>query len=208
VYKSESKQIRWEKVPTFFHVIRKKLKSVSSTGDIEPPPVTPIYDKMDQADDYEPGDPRGLTEEERERLIRKKMAELRRRIWNDEIEQEAMRRLLEEERHEQEIRELEERLERDEEQERKEQEAKQRQKEKQERLQAHEEAINAGADPMSMFYQWTIKGKSYYRNAKGHVFEFKEGPMGEEDWIGLWFPETGFQAAPFPANEYVVYVDD
>jgi hypothetical protein len=168
-------------------------------------------------EDYEPGDPRALPEVERERLIQRKMAELRNRMREDEIEQEAMRRLVEEEeqerldamRHlaeeeeqerleimrlqaeEQEIREFEEYLEEDERQER---EAKERLLEQQ--------RVTPETDPAIIFYQWTINGKNFYRNAKGHVFKFKEGLMNEDDWLGIWFPETGFVEAPFPIDEY------
>ena len=157
-------------------------------------------------EDYEPGDPRALPEEEREaereRQIQKKMAELRKRTWENEIEQEARRRLAqeeqeeqEEERHEQLVRELEERLEEDERQERQE-------REEREKL-LEQQRVTPETDPTIIFYQWTINGKNFYRNAKGHVFKFKEGLMGEDDWMGIWFPETGFMDAPFPADEYV-----
>jgi len=142
-------------------------------------------------EDYEPGDPRILSEAERERLIQKKMAELRNRTWENEIEQEARRRLVEEERHEQLVRELEERLEEDE----------RREEEARERL-LEQQRVTPETDPTTIFYQWTINGKNFYRNAKGHVFKFKEGLMNEDDWLGIWFPETGFMAAPFPADEY------
>jgi DNA polymerase III alpha subunit (gram-positive type) len=160
-------------------------------------------------EDYEPGDPRALPEEERERLIQKKMAELRKRTWENEIEQEARRRLAqeeqeeamrlqaqeeqEEERHEQLVRELEERLEEDE---RREREANEKLLEKQ--------RVTPETDPTTIFYQWTINGKNFYRNAKGHVFKFKEGLLHEDDWLGIWFPETGFMEVPFPADEYVI----
>jgi len=161
-------------------------------------------------EDYEPGDPRALPEAERERLIRKKMAELRQRTWENEIEQEARRRLAEEEqeearqealhlqaeeeaRHEQLVHELEERLEEDE----------RREREAKERLQ-EEQQVTPETDPTTIFYQWTINGKNFYRNAKGHLFKFKEGLLHEDDWLGIWFPETGFLEAPFPADEYVI----
>jgi hypothetical protein len=164
-------------------------------------------------EDYEPGDPRALPEEEREaereRQIQKKMAELRKRTWENEIEQEARRRLAqeeqeeamrlqaqqaqEEERHEQLVRELEERLEEDE----------RREREARERL-LEQQRVTPETDPTIIFYQWTINGKNFYRNAKGHVFKFKEGLLREDDWMGIWFPETGFMDAPFPADEYVI----
>jgi len=147
-------------------------------------------------EDYEPGDPRL----DREQQIQQKMADIRRRIQEDEIEQEVWRRLIkekqeaQEEEHEQLVRELEERLEEDE---RREREAKERLEE--------EQRVTPETDPTTIFYQWTINGKKFYRNAKGHLFQFKEGLLHEDDWLGIWFPETGFQEAPFPAEEYVLY---
>lgn len=47
---------------------------------------------------YEPGEPWTMTYEERELLIQRKMVELRAKRWEEEIEQEARRRIAEEDR--------------------------------------------------------------------------------------------------------------
>ena len=47
---------------------------------------------------YEPGEPWTMTYEEREALIQRKMVELRAKRWEEEIEQEARRRIAMEDR--------------------------------------------------------------------------------------------------------------
>ena len=61
-------------------------------------PRRPKVHKAEPEPLYEPGEPWTMTYEERELLIQRKMVELRAKRWEEEIEQEARRRIAIEDR--------------------------------------------------------------------------------------------------------------
>jgi hypothetical protein len=156
---------------------------------------------MSQEQEQEPG--QVLTESERERLIQQKMIELRAKRWEEEIEQEARRRLLEEERQEQKERTRKRRLQ--EEREIEEIEALLEEREEQERAakrrKEERDQQDADADPDTAFYVWYFNTKKYLRNNKDHVFEYKED-LTDKDWVGKWPIDGELEAIPIP-EEYL-----
>jgi hypothetical protein len=169
------------------------------------------------------------THDDKELLIQAKLAELRQKQLDKEIEKEARRRQLqlnremkqEARRLKQQDKEKEEearRLQKQQDKEKEEEARRQKREDEQRRLekykrQATEEAYNPQrkkakkfvddwvAPDDDCFHDWMHDGQSYYRNNNNHVFSQKNGDPHK--WLGIYHPETDeFQKCECPEEYY------